>query len=206
MCLRIFGIFFILSVVSINANSIKLSQLEKMVADLKVSHDILSQKISEIQFERNYFKACIKQLDAENENLKGIIHYLQDENRTQKKINSQLEMEITEIKTLFKSSEFEELIRTKSTLLQTNKSKTIAESDGLLLDDYKSVKTIGTNSSKPGIKQRGTASNNSGRISSKRLLLAGNLSFFNVFQFNTYLIDVSFSYQVNQMTTFLNSI
>lgn len=50
MCLRIFGIFFILSVVSINANSIKLSQLEKMVADLKVSHDILSQKIFEIQF------------------------------------------------------------------------------------------------------------------------------------------------------------
>lgn len=204
MCLRIFGIFFILSVVSINANSIKLSQLEKMVADLKVSHDILSQKISEIQFEKNYFKACIKQLHAENENLKGIIHHLQDENRTQKKINSQLEM--SEIKTLFKSSEFEELIRTKSTLLQTNKSKTLAESDGLLPDDYKSVKTIGTNSSKPGIKQRGTASNNSGRISSKRLLLAGNLSFFNVFQFNTYLIDVSFSYQVNRMTTVLNSI
>lgn len=51
MCLLVFGIFFIQSVVSTNAYSIKLSQLDKMVADLKVSHDILSQKLYEIQFE-----------------------------------------------------------------------------------------------------------------------------------------------------------
>lgn len=56
MCLLVFGIFFIQSVVSTNADSIKLSQLEKMVADLKVSHDILSQKLYEIQFENNNCK------------------------------------------------------------------------------------------------------------------------------------------------------
>lgn len=56
MCLLVFGIFFIQSVVSPNADSIKLSQLEKMVTDLKVSHDILSQKLYEIQFENNNCK------------------------------------------------------------------------------------------------------------------------------------------------------
>lgn len=183
MCWLLFGIIFIQSVVSINADRIKLSQLKKMMAELKVSHDILSRKISEIQFENNYCKASIKELHAENENLKVIIHHLQDENRTQKKINSQLKVEITEIKTLLKSNEFEELIKTKSILLQTNKSKTVVETDGLLTDDYKSVTTIGTIFSKPGIKQRRTAPNSSGRTSSKRLLLTGNLSFFNVSYF-----------------------
>lgn len=48
MCWLDFGIFFIQSVGSTNADSNKSSQLDKMVADLKVSHDILSQKISEI--------------------------------------------------------------------------------------------------------------------------------------------------------------
>lgn len=46
----VFGKCFIQSVVSINADSITLCQREKMVADLKVSHDILSQKIFEIHF------------------------------------------------------------------------------------------------------------------------------------------------------------
>lgn len=108
MCWLIFGIFFIQSVVSTNADSIKFSQLEKMVADLKVSNDILSQKISEIQFKNNYCKEGIKEFRAENENLKRTIDHLQDENHTQKKINNQLVMEITEIKTLFKASESEE--------------------------------------------------------------------------------------------------
>lgn len=89
MCWLDFGIFFIQSVGSTNADSNKSSQLDKMVADLKVSHDILSQKISEIQFENNYCKASIKELHAEIENFKGIIHHLQDE--TQMKINK-LEM------------------------------------------------------------------------------------------------------------------
>lgn len=114
----VFGKCFIQSVVSINADSIKLCQLEKMVADLKVSHDILSQKIFEIQFKNNYWKEGIIEPHTEKENLKGTIDHLQDENRTQNKINSELEMEITEIKTLFKASESEELIKTKSSLLQ----------------------------------------------------------------------------------------
>lgn len=46
MCCSFFGIILIQSVVSIDANRIKLSQLEKMVADLEVSHDILLQKIN----------------------------------------------------------------------------------------------------------------------------------------------------------------
>lgn len=108
MCWLVFEKCFIQSVVSINADSIKLCQLEKMVADLKVSHDILSQKIFEIQFKNNYCKEGIKEFRAENENLKRTIDHLQDENHTQKKINNQLVMEITEIKTLFKASESEE--------------------------------------------------------------------------------------------------
>lgn len=44
------GMIFIQSAVSIDAE-LTLSQLEKMVADLKRSHQILSRKISEIQFE-----------------------------------------------------------------------------------------------------------------------------------------------------------
>lgn len=41
----VFGKYFIQSVVSINADSIKLCQRKKKIADLKVSHDILSQKM-----------------------------------------------------------------------------------------------------------------------------------------------------------------
>lgn len=62
----VFGKCFIQSVVSINADSIKLCQREKMVADLKVSHDILSQKIFEIQFKitiaRKVYKNYIKKM------------------------------------------------------------------------------------------------------------------------------------------------
>lgn len=104
-------------------------------------------------------------------------------------------MEITEIKTLFKASESKELIKTKSSLLKINKSKT----DGQPKDDYESVKTIGTNSSTPGIKQRGRTPNSSGRISSKRLLLTGCLSFLTSPIFNTYLINVSFSLSNNYL-------
>uniref|UniRef100_A0A8W8P283 C1q domain-containing protein n=1 Tax=Magallana gigas TaxID=29159 RepID=A0A8W8P283_MAGGI len=106
--------------------------------------------------ENNYFEASLKELYAENEQLKGRINNLQDENRTQKKINSQLKLEITHIK--------------KSSLLQTDISKTVVETDGLLTDDYKSVKTIGTNSSTSGIQQNSTSVNNSARTSYKRLL------------------------------------
>lgn len=117
-----------------------------MVADLKVSHDILSQKIFEIQFKNNYWKEGIIEPHTEKENLKGTIDHLQDENRTQNKINSELEMEITEIKTLFKASESEELIKTKSSLLQILKE---IKNRSTAKDDYESVKTIGTNTSHP---------------------------------------------------------
>lgn len=99
------GIISIQSAVSIDAAGMTLNQLEKMVADLKISHELLSQKISEIQFENDYFKASMKKLSAENERLKGRVHDLQDENQTQKNINSQFKMEIFEIKTLLKSNE-----------------------------------------------------------------------------------------------------
>lgn len=53
------GIISTQSAVSIDAVGMTLNQLEKMVADLKISHELLSQKISEIQFENNYFKASM---------------------------------------------------------------------------------------------------------------------------------------------------
>lgn len=87
------GLISIQSSVSIDAGEMTLNQLENMVADLKISHELLSQKISEIQFENNYFKASMKILSAKNERLKGRVHDLQDENRTQKKINSQFKIE-----------------------------------------------------------------------------------------------------------------
>lgn len=179
MCWLVFGIFFIQSVVSIDAERMKLSQLEKMVADLKASHEIQIKQISEIQFENAYFKENIEELRAMNEKLKRIIHDLQDENRVQKKINSQMKMEITEIKTLLKLSEFEELIIKKSSLLQSDQSKTIVETDRHLKDDYISVKTFRTNSSNHGIQQRATAVNSSVRPLSQRLLLTG-IFFFSI--------------------------
>lgn len=66
------------------------------------------------QYLRCNLKTTIKDLQAKNEHLKGRIHDLEDENQTQKRINSQLKMEITEIKTLFKLSDFRELFKTKS--------------------------------------------------------------------------------------------
>lgn len=169
MCWLVFGIIFIQYVVSIDADIIRLSQLEKWVADLKGSHEILLQKLSEMKDENNYFEASLKELYAENEQLKGRINNLQDENRTQKKINSQLKLEITHIK--------------KSSLLQTDISKTVVETDGLLTDDYKSVKTIGTNSSTSGIQQNSTSVNNSARTSYKRLLSTGKIISNTVFYF-----------------------
>lgn len=87
------GLISIQSAVSIDAGEMTLNQLENMVADLKISHELLSQKISEIQFENNHFKASMKKLSAEIERLKGRVHDLQGENRTQKKINSQFKIE-----------------------------------------------------------------------------------------------------------------
>lgn len=169
MCWLVFGIIFIQYAVSIDADIIRLGQLEKLVADLKVSHEVLLQNISEMKDENIYFEASLKELYAENEQLKGRINNLQDENRKQQKINSQLKMEITDIK--------------KSSLLQTDKSKTVVKTDGSLTDDYKSVKTIETNSSTSGIQQRGTSVNNSGRTSYKRLLSTGKIISNTVFYF-----------------------
>lgn len=111
-------------------------------------------------------------------------------------------MEITKIKTLFKSSELEELFKTKSSLLQTDKSKTVVDAAGYLKDDYKSVNTIKTNSSKLGIRQRGTAPRSSGRTSSKRLLLTGNSSCINASCFECIYIDGSFNKPVHQIILF----
>lgn len=152
MCWLLFGIICIQSVVSVDEKRMKLRQLEKLVANLKVSHAILSQTISEMQFENNNFKASIKDLHLKNEQLKGRLHDLEDENQTQKRINSKLKMEITEIKTLFKLSEFGELFKTKSSFMQTDELKTVLDTDGFLKDDHKSVKTIENNSSTIGIK------------------------------------------------------
>lgn len=190
----LFGIILIQSVVSINAERMEISQLEKLVADLKASHEVLLQTVSEMRFENNYFKASIKEL-------KGRIQDMDDENQTQKKINSQLKMEITKIKTLFKSKELQELFRTKSSLLQTDKSKTVVDAAGFLKDDYKSVNTIKINSSKLGIRQRGTAPRSSGRTSSKRLLLTGNPSCINAssFEYIYIYIDGSFNQPFHQI-------
>lgn len=57
----------------------------------------------------------MKEIYEDNKQLKGKIRDLLDENREQKKINSQFKKEITEIKTLLKSSEFKELFKLKST-------------------------------------------------------------------------------------------
>lgn len=84
------------------------------MADLKVNHDTLSHTISEMEVEKNYLKASIKELRADNEQLKRMIKNLQDENQTQKKINSQLKMEITEVRALFKSSKLDECLKEKS--------------------------------------------------------------------------------------------
>lgn len=62
---------------------------------------------------------------------------MEDENRTQKKFNNQLKMENAKIKPLLKSSEFEEVLTIKSSLLQTDKSKIVVETDSLLREDYK---------------------------------------------------------------------
>lgn len=143
-----------------------------------------------MEVENKYLKASIKELRADNEQLKAIIKDLLDEDKTQKKINSQLKMEITKIKTLFKSNELEELFKTKSSLLQTDKSKTVVDAAGYLKDDYKSVNTIKINSSKLGIRQRGTAPRSSGRTSSKRLLLTGNPSCINASSFEYIYIYI----------------
>lgn len=191
MCWLLFGIILIQSAVSIDAERMEISQLEKLVADLKASHEVLFQTVSEMRFENNYFKASIKEL-------RGRIQDMEDENQTQKKINSQ----ITKIKTLIKSSELEELFKTKSSLLQTDKSKTVVDAAGYLKDGYKSVNTIKTNSSKLGIRQRGTAPRSSGRTSSKRLLLTGNSSCINASCFEYIYIDGSFNQPVHQIILF----
>lgn len=195
MCWLLFGIILIQSAVSIDAERMEISQLEKLVADLKARHEVLFQTVSEMRFENNYFKASIKEL-------RGRIQDMEDENQTQKKLNSQLKMEITKIKTLFKSSELEELFKTKSSLLQTDKSKTVVDAAGFLKDDYKSVNTIKINSSKLGIGQRGTAPRSSGRTSSKRLLLTGNSSCINASCFEYIYIDGSFNQPVHQIILF----
>lgn len=61
-----------------------------------------------MEVKNNFLKASIKKLRADHKHMKGIIKDLQDKNRTQKKIKSQLKMEITEVRTLFKSNELEE--------------------------------------------------------------------------------------------------
>lgn len=48
MCWLLVELIFIQSVVSIDAESIKISQFEKLVADLKVSHKVLPRTISEM--------------------------------------------------------------------------------------------------------------------------------------------------------------
>lgn len=48
MCWLLVGIIFIQSVVSIDAESIKISQFGKLVADLKVNRKVLSRTISEM--------------------------------------------------------------------------------------------------------------------------------------------------------------
>lgn len=105
MCWFLFGIIFIQSFVNIDAVSAEgmaLIQLEKLVAELKASHEIQCHKLSEIQSENSHFKEKMKEIYEDNKHLKGKIRDLLDENREQKKINSQLKKEITEIKTLLK--------------------------------------------------------------------------------------------------------
>lgn len=109
----------------------------------------------------------MKDLHEDNKQLKGRIHDMQNEKREQKKIKSQLKKEIAEIKTNL-NQVIQEQFKLKPSLLQ---SKTVADRVGHLNDDYKRVKTIETNSSKPGIKQKAEAVNSLGRKSSKPLLI-----------------------------------
>lgn len=183
MCWFLFGTIFMQSFVNLDALSahgVTLIQLETLVAELKASHEIQCHKLSEIQSENCHFNEKMKELHEDNKQLKGKIQDLLDENREQKKINSQLKTEITEIKTLLKSSEIQELFKIKSTLLQSH-DQTVSDPDGNLNDDNKSVKTIGTISSKHRIKQRAEPVKNFSRTSSKRQLLTGIFHF--VFMF-----------------------
>lgn len=66
--------------------------------------------------------------------------------------------------------------------MQTDES-TVLDTDGQPKDDFKSVKSIGTNFSNPRIKERGTAPNIFGKASLKRLLLSGNVLSFSVTYF-----------------------
>lgn len=61
-----------------------------MVTDLRVSHDILSQKISVKDVEDDYFRASIKEIREDNWQFKERIVNLQEEYLTQNKINRQL--------------------------------------------------------------------------------------------------------------------
>lgn len=109
MCWFLFGIIFTQSFVNIDAVSAEgmaLIQLEKLVAELKASHEIQCHKLSEIQSENSHFKEKMKEIFEDNKQLKGKIRDQLDENREQMKNNSQFKKEITEIKTLLKSSEF----------------------------------------------------------------------------------------------------
>lgn len=72
-----------------------------------------------MEVENKYLKASIKELRADNEQLKAMIKDLLDEDKTQKKINSQLKMDVPEVRKLFKSSYLEKYLKEKSTLLQT---------------------------------------------------------------------------------------
>lgn len=183
MCWFFFGIIFtqfFVNIDAVSADGLTLIQLEKLVAELKASHEIQCHKLSEIQSENCHFNEKMKELYEDNKQLKGKIQDLLDENREQKKINSQLKTENTEIKTLLKSSEIQELFKIKSTLLQSH-DQTVADQDGNLNDDNKSVKTIGTISSKHRIKQRAEPVNSSSRTSSKRQLLTGIFHFVIIF-------------------------
>lgn len=180
------GLISIQSAVSIDAGEMTLNQLENMVADLKISHELLSQKISEIQFENNYFKASMKKLKVQKMNdWKGECTTCKTkiEHKRKSTVNS-------------KSNEFEEFIKTKSRFLQTDES-TVLDTDGQPKDDFESVKSIGTNSYNPRIKERGTAPNIFGKASLKRLLLSANLLSFSVSYFENihywYTTDVGFS-------------
>lgn len=109
MCLFLFGIIFtqsFVNIVAVSAEGMALIQLEKLVAELKASHEIQCHKLSEIQSENSHFKEKMKEIFEDNKQLKGKIRDQLDENREQMKNNSQFKKEITEIKTLLKSSEF----------------------------------------------------------------------------------------------------
>lgn len=124
------GLISIQSAVSIDAGEMTLNQLENMVADLKINHELLSQKISEIQFENNYFKASMKKLSAKNERLKGECTTCKTkiEHKRKSTVNS-------------KSNEFEEFIKIKFSFLQTDES-TVLDTDGQPKDDFKMLNQL----------------------------------------------------------------